>query len=800
MNIHRQMNMSLAGVGIVCFLMCSQIKAQGKLYGNEFALGEVTLLDGPFKHARDLNVHTLLQYQTDRLLAPYRKEAGLVPKDSSYPNWQGLDGHIGGHYLSALAMNVAATQNRACRNRLKYMIAELKACQEANTLYHPGWGTGYAGAVPNSDKIWSSLKRGDLSSYRAAWAAWYNLHKTYAGLRDAWLYAGSEDARIIFLKFCNWAIYITRELTETQMQSMLDTEQGGMNEIFADAFQMTGEEKYLMAAKRFSHRMLLTPMSRAIDNLDNKHANTQIPKAIGFERIGELSQNDTFIRAGHFFWKTVTENRTLVFGGNSRREFFPSAAACGDFVNDVEGPETCNSYNMLKLTEDLFRMNASATYADYYERTLYNHILSAQHPETGGYVYFTPVRPRSYRVYSAPNQAMWCCVGTGMESQSKYNSFIYTHQKDSLYVNLFIPSVLHWKKRGVEIAQRTRFPFEEKTSLTITKGNSTFTLMVRYPAWVKDGQLKIRVNNKPWVITRTGSSYIPVNRFWKKGDSVLIILPMHNTVEHLPNRPEYIALLHGPIVLGAKTGTADLKGLIADDGRWGQIASGEKLPVDQAPIILEEDGSTLTDQLTPVKNKPLYFTVAGMKMINPMPVVLEPFFRIHDSRYILYWMALSDKGYRSYLDSLGEKEKEKLDLQRRTIDFVATGEQQPEEDHSMQTLLSHSGYSNNQFWRDAGEGGYFSYILSTKKETDMHLLVSYWGAEWGDRKFDLYVDDHKLMTEDNTGRWNQSMIFDVSYSIPDSLVKNKDQIRIKFQALQGNTAGAVYYIRLVRKE
>jgi DUF1680 family protein len=432
---------------LICyFLTCSGIYAQDKLYSNEFPLKDVTLLDGPFKHARDLNIQTLLQYDVDRLLAPYRKEAGLPAKASAYPNWEGLDGHIGGHYLSAMAINYAATNNAECKRRMEYMISELKACQAANEINNSEWGRGYAGGMPNSKAIWSNLQKGDFSVYRSSWAPWYNLHKTYAGLRDAWLYAGNEDARDIFLKFCDWGISITSALSDEQMQSMLNSEQGGINETFADAFQMTGDEKYLTAAKRFSHRMLLDPMSSDSDNLDNKHANTQIPKAIGFQRIAELSHDKKFAEAGSFFWQTVTENRSLAFGGNSRREFFPPVSACIDFVNDIEGPESCNSYNMLKLTEDLFRSDPSGKYTDYYERTLYNHILSTQHPEHGGYVYFTPARPRHYRVYSAPNEAMWCCVGTGMENHGKYNQFIYTHSHDSLFLNLFIPSELNWRE------------------------------------------------------------------------------------------------------------------------------------------------------------------------------------------------------------------------------------------------------------------------------------------------------------------------------------------------------------------
>lgn len=781
------------------FFLYNKLHAQEKLYPNEFSVRDVALLDGPFKRARDLNIQTLLAYDVDRLLAGYRREAGLPAKATSYSNWDGLDGHVGGHYLSALAMNAAATNNEACTKRMLYMIAELKACQDANTQHHAAWGAGYVGAVPNSEKVWSTLQQGDFRAFRAAWVPWYNVHKMYAGLRDAWLYTGNEDAKKIFLKFCDWGIHITAALIDAQMQSMLDTEQGGMNEVFADAYAITGDEKYLTAAKRFSHKMLLDPMSAHIDNLDNKHANTQVPKAIGFKRIGELSNDATYNEAGSFFWQTVTTNRTLAFGGNSRREFFPSAAASIDFINDVEGPESCNSYNMLKLTEDLFRSHPSATYADYYERTLYNHILSTQNPETGGYVYFTPVRPRHYKVYSAPNEAMWCCVGSGMENHSKYNEFIYTHSNDSLFVNLFIASELAWKQKGIKIKQQTQFPYEDQTKFTITGGSSRFNLLIRYPSWVKDGDLQIKVNGKTLLINAHPSSYVAINRQWQKGDVVQVLLPMHNTLEHLPNVPEYVALLHGPIVLGAKTGTEDLKGLIADSSRWGHIASGEKLPVDKAPIIIEDNLNALTSKLVPVKGAPLHFTFANTKIMNGAAVTLEPFYQIHDARYMLYWMTLTNNQYRSYLDSIAALEKENLALQKRTVDFVAPGEQQPEADHAMQSSRSRTGSYLDQFYREASNGGYFSYNLATNSETGLSLMVRYWGGETEARKFDIYIDDEKLATEDVAEKWKQSKFQNVEYQIPDSMLKDKKNIRVKFQALQGNTAGAVYYLRLVRQ-
>jgi uncharacterized protein len=277
-------------------------------------------------------------------------------------------------------------------------------------------------------------------------------------------------------------------------------------------------------------------------------------------------------------------------------------------------------------------------------------------------------------------------------------------------------------------------------------------------------------------------------------------LPMHTSIEKLPNVPNYVALLHGPILLSAKTGTQDLKGLIANSSRWGHIASGERFPVDKAPIIIENDLSKIAGKLQPIANEPLKFSVSNLKLINGKDLVLEPFFQVHDARYMMYWMALSESKFESYLDSLSGLEKEKLALEKRTIDFVALGEQQPEADHFIQSENSQTGNNSDEFWRDARNEGFFSYKMATNAEKNITLMVRYWGAEWGSRKFDIFIDDEKLLTEDNTGRWNQSSFFDLKYAIPNEMVEGKEHIRVKFKAIKGNTAGAVYYIRLLQEK
>ena len=790
---------------MLMLLFCvGSIQAQDRLYADEFPLGDVTLLDGPLKKARDLNIKVLLQYDCDRLLAPYLKEAGLTPKGKSYPNWDGLDGHVGGHYLTAMAIN-AATGSEECRQRMDYFISELQACADANAKNHPAWGKGYVGGVPGSDRVWGNFKKGDFGAYYGSWVPFYNIHKMYAGLRDAWVYCGNEQAKQLFLGFCDWAIDLTAGLSDKQMERVLDTEHGGMNEVLADAYAITGEQKYLDVAKRFSHRRLLNPLSQRQDCLDNMHANTQVPKVIGFERIAELSGDEAYHTAGAYFWDIVTGERSLAFGGNSRREHFPSKEACKDFVNDIDGPESCNTNNMLKLTEDLHRRNPEARFADFYELAMFNHILSTQHPEHGGYVYFTSARPRHYRNYSATNEAMWCCVGTGMENHGKYGQFIYTKKADALFVNLFVASELNWKEKGISLRQETTFPYSETSKITITQGKGKFALQVRYPGWVKPGQFSVKVNGQPVSIITGPSSYVAIDRQWKKGDVVEISFPMYNYVKYLPNLPQYIALMHGPVMLAMKTGTEDLAMLIADDSRFGQLAVGKKLPTDQAPILINNNIEDIANQLQPVEGEPLHFRLTT-RMINP-PLqsegnegrLLIPFFELHDSRYMMYWLALSEDNYQGYLDNLAKQEKERQELEERTVDKVQPGEQQPESDHFMETDESFVGNSNDVFYRDANNGHYFSYLMKTDGQTNLSLRLKYWGVgEWKSHEFDIFVDDVLVTSVNNTGKYRISEFKYETYPVPEEALKGKQQVRVKFVAKPHRQIGEIYEVRLVK--
>lgn len=776
------------------------VVAQDKLYKDEFPLGDITLLDGPLKHARDLNVQVLLKYDCDRMLAPYRKEAGLQPRKPSYPNWDGLDGHVGGHYLSALAIN-AATGNEECRKRMEYMISELQLVLDANNQRPEAWCHNYIGGVPNSAKMWTAFSKGDFGPYFGTWAPFYNIHKMYAGLRDAWLYCGNEQAKNLFLKFCDWAVDITRDLNDGQMEKMLGNEHGGMNEVLADAYAITGEQKYLDCARRFSHRMLLVPLENGKDCLDNMHANTQIPKVIGYQRIAELAHDVQYHNASEYFWEIVTRQRSLALGGNSRREHFPTKENCIDYINDIDGPESCNTYNMLKLTEDLNRVKPNGMYGDFYETAMFNHILSAQHPQHGGYVYFTSARPRHYRNYSAPNEAMWCCVGTGMEDHGKYGQFVWTHDKgvkaedDALYVNLFVASELNWKDRKMVIRQQTAFPYAETSVVEVAKGKGTFILKVRKPSWCENFTVK-GVGFDADSYEENG--FVCMKRKWKKGDQVKISMPMHAYIKPMINVPQYVAIMYGPILLGMKTGTEDMRGLIADDSRFGQYAGGKKLALDEAPILLPKHLDDIAKNLKPVPGKPLHFKLAT-HMENTIDGELQPFFEIHDSRYMMYWLALGENDYKAYMQKLADEEKARQALEARTVDKVNPGEQQPETDHRMETDDSNKGNTEGIFFRDAKDGHYFSYLMQTKGETNLSLQLKFWGQdEWRTSEFDIYVNDKLLCSVNNSHRWRTTQFKTVDYAIPSEFVKGKKEIRVKFVAHKGKQVGQIYGVRLVK--
>ncbi|RFS26367.1 glycosyl hydrolase [Chitinophaga silvatica] len=612
---------------LTIFLSIMAIAGSAQTPLQTFSLQEVKLLPGIFKSAQTTDQHYIEALDPDRLLAPYLREANLPAKARAYDNWEsgGLDGHIGGHYLSALSLLYASTGDPEALKRLHYMLDELKKVQEAN-------GDGYIGGVPGSKKLWTAIIAGRVKAVTERWVPFYNIHKVYAGLRDAYLIAGQQQALPMMIKFCDWAVKLSNALTDEQMETMLRTEHGGMNEVLADAYQLTGDKKYLTAARKFSQKAILNPLSNQLDQLTGLHANTQIPKVIGFKRIADLDNDSAYNKAAHFFWQTVTNNRTVAIGGNSVGEHFNPIDDYTKMMTDVAGPETCNTYNMLKLTKALYLTDGLQSYIDFYEKALYNHILASQLPETGGFVYHTPMRPGHYRTYSQPTTSMWCCVGTGMENHVKYNEMIYARQNKDLYINLFIPSELNstWK-----ITQQTSFPESDSTTIIITKAEKG-NIYIRYPAWVQEGTLSVMLNNKPYEVKKNSTGYVKLEHNWRKNDRIVITLPMHKSLQQIPDKSNYYAIMYGPLVLAAKLDTNEMNGLMADTGRISHVALGKQYPINEMPVLIKQDH--LLESIQQEKNTPLTFSIKGLVMPEKYnDLLLVPFYQINAARYQLYF-------------------------------------------------------------------------------------------------------------------------------------------------------------------
>ena len=822
--------------GLLTLATMQQANAQSELYPKHFDLEEVTLLDGPMKTAMDLNIQMLLQYDVDRLLTPYVRQSGLadtqdaaspyyqwLTKHPNFKNWGGdagfdLSGHVGGHYLSALALAYAACHDaqmqKVLKERMDYMLKVMKDCQDQYDNNQEGL-YGFIGGQPINDS-WKALYQGDLSKIQKnwGWVPFYCQHKILAGLRDAYLYGNSKEAKEMFRKLSDWSANLIAKVDDQAFEGFLNCEHGGMNESLLDAYQLFGDAKYLAAAKKYTHKAMLNGMQTFNTSfLDGKHANTQVPKFIGMERIGEMDgAAANYITAAENFWKDVATNRTVCIGGNSVNEHFLAAANGNRYIDQPDGPESCNTNNMMKFSEMLFDRTSDAKYVDFFEQAMWNHILSTQDPKTGGYVYFTTLRPQGYRIYSEPNKGMWCCVGTGMENHSKYGHFIYTHDgKKTLYVNLFTPSKL--VSKNFIVTQETQFPYSNTVTLTIGK-SGRYTLALRHPAWAGSGYA-VSVNGSLIDATaKSGeASYVNIDRKWKKGDKVTITLPMELRYEECPNYTDYIAFKYGPILLGANTtnGSEQLRNVYGGEGRMDHSPGvmGSQKNLMSAPLIL----GTRSDVLGRIKtldSSKLKFTIdvsrPGVDTYKWTTLTLQPFYQIHHDRYMCYWYQQTPENFAK--SDMAQSEAAIEALKNRTIDFVAPGEQQSEAGHEYNySSDSGKGSYNGESYRDAKAGGYVEFALFNKDaiSDSLSVMCRFTTADHG-RTATLTVDGTKIADITIPGRVRNSEngFYNIEFPIPAELMKDgkgkiKTSYKVRLSATSTTPNPGLYYLRLVKK-
>lgn len=717
-----------------------------------FPPGDVELLDGEFKDAMIADAKYLLKVEPDRLLSQFRSHSGLQPKAPKYGGWEseGLAGHTLGHYLSACALHWASVRDSTYLKRVNYIINELDECQRARK-------TGYIGAIPKEDSSFYEVSKGNIRTrnfdLNGMWSPWYTVHKVMAGLLDAYIYCGNKKALEINIKMADWAEKLLSGLNEDQVQQMLRCEYGGMNEVLANTYAVTGSKKYLDLSFRFHDKRLLDSLAMGIDVLPGKHSNTQVPKAIGTARRFELTGKKSDFAIADFFWETVVNHHTYAPGGNSNYEYLGQQDKLASTLTD-NTMETCNTYNMLKLTRHLFAMNPKSEYMDYYERALYNHILASQNRATGMMCYFVPLRMGTKKEFSDEFETFTCCVGSGMENHVKHGESIYSKASDGgLYVNLFIDSKLHWRERKAVVMQQS-------DKITINLSNTqTFPVYIRKPGWAKTAALK--VNGKDYKAAAK-EGYLEIKRAWKNGDVIQFSVPTHIYSESLPDAPWLQAFFDGPVLLA------------------GNLGAKEPDPMIGIPAIVTDD------------------TVAG-NFIKKSDITFQPFYSIRDDYYSVYWKVNTtekDKKEKYMLEQIRMLE---YLIDQLATDIVILGDDVSEKDHELKAVSSEAGESHTHKYRLAKPGGSFSFALKIVPDSTYYLQATYWGMDNRGRQFDILVDGQTIASED-LNKYKESKFYEMPYDIPPAFTKGKSKITVTFQPKEKNTAGPVYEVRIVHKK
>ena len=743
------------------------------------SLSAVRLLPSDFATAVEVNRKYLLSLSADRLLHNFMKYAGLSPKGEIYGGWESdtLAGHTAGHYLSALSHMYEQTGDVDCKKRADYVVSELARAQAAR-------GTGYVGAlgrklkdgtIVDGEAIFPEVMRGEIHSsgfdLNGSWSPLYTVHKVMAGLLDVHAAWGNPEALKVNLGLAGYFQKVFAALSDAQMEEMLHTEYGGLNESFAELSVQSGDKRWLEISQRIYDHRVLDPLEAGQDKLANLHANTQIPKLIGLARIHELSGKPAPGDGASFFWRAVTEHHSYVIGGNADREYFTAPDTLAAHITE-QTCEHCNTYNMLKLTRHVYSWTPDASYFDYYERAHLNHVMAAQDPRTSGFTYMTPLMTGSRRDYSSPDRdAFWCCVGTGMESHSKHGDSIFWEGDGTLLVNLYIPAEANWAARDAKVKLETKYPMQPESRLTLTslKKPGRFAIALRVPGWAK-GSAAVSVNGKPFEPAMS-KGYAIVDRKWKQGDVVAITLPLELRIEPTPGDESTIAIMRGPMVMAADLGPTSEKWDQPDPAMVGEnLLGGFKSTPNVERVSYETHG-----------------------VIRPADLTFVPFYSQYERRSAVYFKRFNDEQWKAEQAAFLAEQEHLKDIAARSVDVMHLGEMQPERDHNLVSQISYPVVYRGRQGRDARAGGYFEFTMKTKPGP-LVLMATYWGDERGNN-FDILVDE-VLVASQQLKDNKPGKFFEVEYPIPEALTKGKTSIRVKFVPHNRSTAGPVFGVTL----
>ncbi len=735
-------------------------------------LSSVRLLPSRFKEAQEANGKYLLMLDPYRLLHGFYKNAGLPTKGENYGGWEtmGIAGHSLGHYLSGLALHYAATGDVRFKEKAEIIVKELTLCQANRS-------DGYIGAIPDGDRVWNEIRKGEIRSkgfdLNGLWVPWYTQHKVYAGLVDAYKLAGIESALPVATKLGDWAIEVTSNLDAQKWQTMLACEHGGMNEVLADLYEITGEKKYLDLARKFHHDAVLKPLEEGVDKLAGLHSNTQIPKLIGLAKLYELQGESSDRKGSEFFWDRIVNHRTFSMGGNSNGEHLTTAGRLSDQLS-ASSAETCNTYNMLKLTKHLHTWDGDAERYDFYERALYNHILASQRPTDAMKTYFVPLQPLAKRKFSNPYNDFTCCHGTGMENHAKYGEAIYTERENELQVNLYIPSQIVDPKEEFAITQTGDYERDQKVTINVDRAPSEArSLALRVPFWTV-GEPKATLNGKAVSLKKEKDGYARISRTFKASDELKVQFPAEIRFEPTPDNPKKTSVLYGPVVL---------VGVQAEEG---------EVP---APVFVPKEGADLKKAFQRVKGEGLRFV--SKSLIKPKDLTLVPFYEAYDKVYTTYFDVFTDDEWKvkeaEYRKVIAAREA----LEKATTDLFRVGEMQPERDHDLEGERTEAGEHSGRKWRHAMDG-WFSFRMKVDSKLEHTFICDYWSGDFG-REFEILVDGVLLSDEKRQRPQNPGFV-QINYPLPLSMTQGKQSVVIMFRAKNRSIAGGLFGARMVRND
>jgi DUF1680 family protein len=622
-----------------------------------FAMTEVRVTGGVFKEAEEWNRGYMSRLPADRLLYNFRQNAGLDTKGAEpLGGWEApadgkrgteLRGHFTGHFLSASANLFASAGDKAAKEKADYMIAELAKVQDK-------LGGGYLSAFPMElfdrlDALSGKPHTGPPQPGEPAlpWAPFYTIHKIIAGMLDMYTLAGNQQALEVAKGIGNWADGWSASKTEEHMQQILNVEFGGMAESLYNLAALANDDRYAKAGDRFQKKRFINPLALRRDELKGLHVNTHVPQAIAAARRYEISNDVRFHDAADFFFDEVTSARTYVTGGTSNGEGWQTEPRrlAAELKRSIATAECCCSYNMMKLTRHLYSWNPEPRYFDYFERTLLNERIGTIRPEKGYTQYYLSLTPGAWKTFNSEDKSFWCCTGTGVEEYGKLNDSIYWQDDRGLFVNLFIPSELNWVKKGLRVKQETKFPDEASTSLSVSADKPVrLAIRLRIPSWTKAPIVKL--NGKALEFSAEPGSYFTLDRIWKTGDRVELDMPMHLSVEAMPDDPKIQAFLYGPLVLAGDLGNEGItERMIIGPSAPNlyrpprQQRPGEAPRVDTRPMAPQLEvpafkaaGPDPSSWIKPA-DKPMTFRTVGQKQ----DVTLVPINKLFDRRYSVYW-------------------------------------------------------------------------------------------------------------------------------------------------------------------